>query len=841
MNITIPELCVVALVGASGSGKSVFGAEHFAPTEVLSSDFFRGLVSDDENNQAASEDAFAALYYVAGRRLQRGHLTVIDATNVQQEARRGVLALAKEHDVLAVAIVLDVPESVCHQRNHMRADRSFGPHVVRRQVQALRHSIRGLQHEGFRYVYVLRPADIEAAVIQRQPLWTNRSNDHGPFDIIGDVHGCYDELVDLLTKLGYSVDGTSVQPPPGRRAVFLGDLVDRGPKIPDVLRLVMQMVSDDAALCIPGNHEVRLMRKLRGRDVKLTHGLAETMDQLGAESSEFRGQVEQFIDGLISHYVLDDRKLVVAHAGMPVALQGRSSGRVREFALYGETTGEVDEYGLPVRYNWAGDYRGSALVVYGHTPVPEATWLNDTICVDTGCVFGGALTALRYPERELVSVAAQRMYYEPAKPLQAPSASGALRGDDDLNLADVLGGKVIPTRLRGNVTIRQENAAAALEVMTRFAVEPHWLPYLPPTMSPCETSGLPDYLEHPTEVFSYFRGQGVERVVCQEKHMGSRALVIVCRDEAAARRRFGPTSGIGMCYTRTGRRFLNDRAMEASLLSRVRDAAEASGLWDELGTDWMVLDCELMPWSLKAEELIRRQYAATGAAAGVSLAAANRLLSQAVARGIDAGDLLARMGERQTMTQQYVAAYRHYVWDAPQLVDLKLAPFHLLASEGRVHTDRDHVWHMETIGRLADADTGLLVRTPYQVVDVRDETAVEGATAWWVALTEAGGEGMVAKPLGFVERGPRGLVQPALKCRGREYLRIIYGPEYTLPDNLQRLKRRGLAAKRSLALREFSLGLEGLQRFVERAPLWQVHQCAFGVLALESEPVDPRL
>ena len=261
---------------------------------------------------------------------------------------------------------------------------------------------------------------------------------------------------------------------------------------------------------------------------------------------------------------------------MKEGMQGRGSGKVRDFALYGETTGETDEFGLPVRHNWAKDYRGAAAVIYGHTPVPIPEWLNRTVNIDTGCVFGGELTALRYPENEFVSVPAARTYCEPARPFlpiepQAPALSAQQAHDQVLDAEDVLGKRIIPTRLRGNVTIREENAAAALEVMSRFAADPRWLIYLPPTMSPCETSGEAGLLEHPAEAFAYYRSQGVPRLVCQEKHMGSRAVVIVCRDEDAARVRFGVVrESSGIVTTRTGRRFFNETDLERALLDRVR-------------------------------------------------------------------------------------------------------------------------------------------------------------------------------------------------------------------------------------------------------------------------------
>ena len=849
--ITIPELSLVVLIGPSGCGKSTFARTHFKPTEVLSSDFCRALVSDDENNQAATKDAFEILHYIAAKRLAGAKLTVVDATNVQPEARKPLVALAREYHVIPVAIVLNISDRICQDRNKLRADRNFGSHVIRQQSQQLRRSIRNLKREGFRHIYELStPEEIDSAVIERQPLWNNRKHEHGPFDIIGDVHGCFDELYSLLATLGYTNGASNpfnLVHPEGRKAIFLGDLVDRGPKTPEVLKLVMTMTATGNAFAVPGNHDTKLMRKLNGRDVQITHGLAESLDQLEREPAEFKEQVASFIDSLASHYVLDDGRLVVAHAGLKESLQGRGSGKVRDFAMYGETTGETDEFGLPVRYNWAAEYRGRAMVVYGHTPVPEPEWLNNTICIDTGCVFGGKLTALRYPEKELISVPAMQTYYAPAKPFlreedQAPELSAQQQYDDVLDLEDVSGKRIVTTRLHRTVTIREENSIAALEVMSRFAADPKWLIYLPPTMSPSETSREPDLLEHPAEAFGYYRHSGVPRVVCEEKHMGSRAVVVVCRGADAARKRFGVVEDVaGICYTRTGRRFFEDRALEAEFIASVQRAVAQAGMWEEFNTDWLCLDCELMPWSAKAQELLRQQYAAVGAAARVSFSDVLPALESAAQNNDEVASLLNLYRERSIAAEKYVDAYRRYCWPVQSLSELKLAPFHLLAAEGVVFTNRDHVWHMETLRRLCEASDGLLFATPYMVVDVTDQDSEAAGVRWWKDLTERGGEGMVVKPLDFIARGTRGMVQPAMKCRGREYLRIIYGPEYALPENLTRLRGRGLSAKRSLAMREFSLGIEALERFVRREPLRRVHECVFGVLALESEPVDPRL
>ncbi|MBN4004588.1 polynucleotide kinase-phosphatase [Nostoc sp. LPT] len=858
MKLTIPELSLIVLIGASGSGKSTFAHKHFQPFEVLSSDFCRGLVSNEENSQSATKDAFEVLRFIADKRLAAGKLTVIDATNVQMEDRKPLLQMARQYHCFAIAIVLDLPEELCHERNQLRSDRQFGPHVVRRHSQMLRRSLRGLEKEGFRYVYTLNSLEaIESIEIERQPLWNNLKHEHGPFDIIGDIHGCCDELEILLQQLGYQISSSSPAPswdyptyhhPEGRRAVFLGDLVDRGPRILDTVKLVRNMVAAGTAFCVPGNHENKLLRKLRGKNVRVNHGLEQTLTEIEALPDEvrepFTKELQKFLDSLISHYLLDDGRLVVAHAGMKQEMQGRGSGAVREFALYGESTGEIDEFGLPVRYNWAGEYRGEAMVVYGHTPVPEAEWLNNTIDIDTGCVFGGKLTALRYPEKELVSIPATRVYCEPVKPLVQNTATRTSQQelDDVLYIEDIVGKRIVNTRLQSNITIREENAIAALEVMSRFATNPKWLIYLPPTMSPVGTSLLPGFLEHPAEAFAYYQNVGVTQVVCEEKHMGSRAVVIICRDLAAAEKRFGVINeGIGICYTRTGRRFFDDSALETEFLARVNLALSQSGFWSEFQTDWVCLDCELMPWSAKAQGLLREQYAPVGVASRLALNDAVTCLQQASDRGVDISTQLSHYQQRADMADQYVSAYRQYCWSVTDISGLRLAPFHILATEGAVHIDKDHRWHIEQIAKICQKDPALLLATAYKVIDLTYPSSQAEGVYWWEKLTKIGGEGMVVKPMDFIVRGSRSIVQPAVKCRGQEYLRIIYGPEYSTPENLQRLRQRGLSHKRSLAMREFALGVEALERFVAHTPLRRVHECVFGILALESEPVDPRL
>jgi len=857
VELTVPELSLVVLVGITGSGKSTFARAHFKPTEVISSDFCRGLVADDENDQSATPAAFDLLKYIVGKRLAGGRLTVVDATSVQPQARRELIMVAREHDVLPVAIVLDLPEKLASERNARRQDRDFGPHVIRRQRDQLRRNLTRLPREGFRTVHVLRSAeDVDAARITRTPLYNDLRHEAGPFDVIGDVHGCLAELEELLVTLGYQLERDAAGRSVGarhadRRAVFVGDLVDRGPDTPGVLRLVMGMVAAGTAFCVSGNHEAKLVRALRGKNVKVNHGLAESLEQLAREPEEFRAEVERFIDGLISHYVLDGGRLVVAHAGLIERYQGRASGRVREFCLYGQTTGETDEYGLPVRFPWAQEYRGQAVVVYGHTPVPRAEWLNNTLCLDTGCVFGGRLTALNYPERSLVSVPAARVYYTPARPFPADPAAGergaagaGRREPDVLDIGDVSGSRVIETAYLPRVGVRADHAASALEVMSRFAIDPRWLLYLPPTMSPVVTSPYDDLLEHPDQAFAAYRADGVTSVLCEEKHMGSRAVLLVCRSPEVAQARFGvpDREALGVVWTRTGRPFFAPELM-APLLAQLSTAAEAAGLFAELDTGWLLLDAELLPWNVKAGQLLRDQYAAVGAAARASLPAVISVLGQARARelpGAQLDPLLARTVSREANAAAFTAAYLRYCWTTDGLAGVRVAPFQLLASEGAVYHERPHQWHLDVADRLVAASPGLIAPTRRLAVQTDDPASTAAAARWWEEHTAAGGEGMVVKPAANLLRD-RGLVQPGLKVRGRDYLRLIYGPDYTEPANLVRLRQRGLGHKRSLALREYALGLEALDRVARGEPLWRVHECVFAVLALESEPVDPRL
>ncbi len=400
------------LVGTAASGKSTFARQHFAPTEIVSSDQLRAMIIDDAGDQRANDDAFELLHAIVEKRLAHGRLTVVDATNVERRSRKELVKLASARHVRADAIVLDVPLERCIERDAARPERSVGEAVIREHRRQLEASLARLYKEGFERVHVLTGAEaVASARVRRTKLPNDLRDQPGPFDIIGDVHGCDEELRLLLNRLGYRDDGSH---PEARRVIFLGDLVDRGPGVAEVLRIAMRMVAEHGALCVIGNHEAKLLRWLEGRDVKRSHGLDRSIEQLEREPAETRAEVKAFIESLEDHYRLAGGDLVVAHAGLRGTMHGGVSGKVRSFCLYGDTTGETDEDGYPVRRDWARHYLGDALVVYGHTPAEEARWVNETCCIDTGCVFGGRLTALRWPERELVAVDALREHYRHA-------------------------------------------------------------------------------------------------------------------------------------------------------------------------------------------------------------------------------------------------------------------------------------------------------------------------------------------------------------------------------------------------------------------------------------------
>ena len=423
--IQYPPSALVILVGPSGSGKSTFAARHFETSQVISSDQCRVMIVDDAATQAVNDDTFALLSHWLELRLKHRRFTVVDSTALKPFARENLTKLAQKHQVPAYALALDVPVEECVRRDAVRRERQVGERVIRRHHAQFENAKREIARDrSLTGYHVLSQDEIETAVIEQG----RRAMDARRFDVIGDVHGCWPELAALWETLGYAWDDRGLpRHPDGRVPVFVGDLADRGPDSPRVLRAVCSLVAAGEALFVPGNHDDKLFRMLKGNRVTRSHGLDLTERQLAAlppeEKSGLEGDVLTYLAAAPPYLVLDGGRLVVAHAGIREDLIGQTGGRVREFTLYGDVRGFEPGTNKPIRYDWARDYTGSALICYGHTPVPALRWVDDagrryadvpfvnnTINLDTGCVFGGALTALRYPERELVSVPARAVY-----------------------------------------------------------------------------------------------------------------------------------------------------------------------------------------------------------------------------------------------------------------------------------------------------------------------------------------------------------------------------------------------------------------------------------------------
>ena len=845
--IQIPDPSLVMLVGTSSSGKTTFAQRHFAPSEILASDTMRTMVADDERNDAVSSAAFEALFAIARKRLELRHLTVIDATSLARDAQDDLRALARECHAMLCAIVLDVDPATVRERNRTRPEgERIDEAGLNRQIATMRRAKKHAKSVARHRCTLIEGTDaISSTTIARVPLQCDRRALEGPFDIIGDVHGCLTELLALLAKLGYEVDINdatwTMHHSEGRTAVFVGDLVDRGPSSVECLELAIHTVREGSALIVEGNHEARLARALGGGRTSTGHGLEETLEAIAKLKEPRQEALRRSLKDLPSHIVLAGGALAVAHAGLKAEMILGTGSAVRGFARYGETTGECDSFGLPVRTDWGRHYKGKCDIVYGHTPSRETSWTGRTLCVDTGCVFGGALSALRWPEREIVSVPANRTWCEPTKPLDdAPE-----READDLYLDDVTGTRRIETGLGGSIRINAPKSAAAIDIATRFGIDPRWLAYLPATMAPSHTrDGVTSELERPEQAFDEYRAAGVSEVVCELKHMGSRAIVIAARNAETLERVFGPR-GAGVVYTRTSRRFFDNEGEERQIIDAVSDAMSATGTWEAIGSDWIMLDGELVPWVTKARGLIEDHYQGPGLAGRIATEATLNALNQHAARTAggdeNARSAIARTRARCEAVARFNNMIEHYQGTDPKA---RFAPFAVLASEGKVWAkDVGRPAQLELLGALASSND-TLVATESRRIRLDDAQACAAGAKWWESMTQppAHEEGMVVKPIeACTKEQLRARVQPALKVRGAQYLHIIYGPEYSIPENLERLRRRASGAKRALAIREHAIGVEGLERLVAGAPLHRRYECALAVLALESEPTDPRL
>ncbi|MFF2588047.1 polynucleotide kinase-phosphatase [Peribacillus butanolivorans] len=863
MQIVLPHAGIVLLIGPSNSGKSTWlksmiEKEEILPSEVVSSDAFRVLVSDIEfidwrgrpkdeadnlmdEYQSISGEAFSMMDSVIEARCRLNKLTFIDATNLHPDDRKRYISLAQKNNVPILSIVLDIPEEDLLVRDEQR-EHPRGKRRIKQQYQTFKREKRVLKKEGYSSLYTLRGTEDIQVSRRTNPIEKDIQNG---IDIIGDIHGCYKEMILVLEKLGYQKNEEGLYlHPEGRKFVSIGDVMSRGPESLKTMLFFYEHVQKDVAYMIDSNHGWKIARWLDGRDVTLNHGDEKVEEEFKAYEEEYGSEkaeetkqsLKEFLFQAPSHYVFtknDVQTLVCVHAGIKDVFIGKQSEAVRDFCRYGDTNG-FDEKGKPVRKDWHISHKKSSLIVWGHDPKPQPLLINNTINIDQGVVFGGALTAFRYPEGEFISVqASQDFSGADDNPLREWEKNRL----NPPNIGKFINGYSVLTEKMGEIKIHQDIVKPAIDTVSHFTIPIEQLIYIPPTMSPTPSpSSLENYLEHPKEAIDYYRGHGIQTMIAEKKHMGSRAILFLFKDTEAAKKHTGIES-LGVIYTRTGRRFF-DVATEEELVLKINQDLHESGYFEKYDTDYVLLDAEIMPWNLKAKELISSQYAHVSENAILDRTMLKEKIAEAARENMELKGWLEEYEQKLENAYTFKEVFQKYCWEIEDINSIQIAPFHVLAHSNETFFDQPHTWHMERNREFA-IRSSLFVETEYKLIT--SEASEEEVIKWWQDITSEGHEGIVIKPEFYISRNKGKLLQPAIKVRGRKYLNIIYGMDYLLPKNLERLKSRNTGKKQKLALREFSLGIEGIQRYVKGESIERVHECVLGTLAMESDPVDPRL
>ncbi|MEW4368302.1 polynucleotide kinase-phosphatase [Paenibacillus kandeliae] len=864
--ITLPTGAIVLLMGPSGSGKTTWLEQlvengTLLSSETVSSDRFRQLVGDTDHidwrqhpreegdvlyqqYRLISDRAFRVMEETIAARARLNLLTWVDATHLHPEDRAVYSQIARRNHVPIIVIALDVPEKVLLERDRMRLH-SRGRQRIKQHVGVFRQNIYKLKSEGFDDVHILKPRDLEHVQLERiaNPLLHPLGQG---VDVIGDIHGCYEEMMQLIHKLGYVADEQGIyRHSDGRMLVSVGDVMSRGPRSLETMQFWHRQLTAGQALMVDSNHGWKVVRYLEGRNVQMNHGdeqLVAELEQYGATHGQealqaLQDDLRTMLLAAPSHLVFTHngvRRLVVTHAGIRDHYIGKQSKRISDYCRYGETDGQ-DDTGKPQRADWFANHESGEWVVWGHDPRLRPTIVNRTVNIDQGAVFGGQLTAYRFPEQSFVSVDALHDYAQDA---DSPLERQRKRRFAAPNLTPLINGYSVMTDSYGEIGVRSEYVKAAVDTVSHYTVPLEELVYVPPTMAPPAVSALDDYLEHPAEALAYYRSRNVARIVAEKKHMGSRAIVLLFRDQQAAIPYIGrPLTG--RIYTRTGRAFFQAQ-LEQEVLEKLRSDLKQAGYFEQYGTDFVLLDTEIVPWNLKARELISSQYAHVAEAALHDRHTILDTLHTAQQQGRDVTEWIGEWTERLDNAQRFAQAFQAYCWDTDGMDGIQIAPFHILAHSTGSLMDREHVWHMQHAEQLAQSSS-MLIATEYRVVELDDEQAEQQLIQWWSDMTEQGHEGLVIKPECMTTYDGDRLVQPAIKVRGRKYLHIIYGMDYLQPNNLKRLKERKTRKKERHALMEFALSLESVERFVRQEPLERMHECVLAALSLEADAVDPRL
>ncbi|KAB7705330.1 polynucleotide kinase-phosphatase [Bacillus aerolatus] len=865
MQLTLPYSGIILLTGPSNSGKStllkrLIDEQQILPSEVISSDDFRIMVSNIEfidwrnrpkeeadglfdEYQQISQEAFDMMDALIESRCRLNKLTFVDATHLQPDDRKKYISLARKHHVPVMALVLDTAQETLLERDALR-ENPRGSRRIKQQFQVFKREKRFIKKEGFTAVYMIDANELANVEIYKRanPVEIDL---HEGIDVIGDIHGCFDEMIALLEKLGYEKNEEDLYVhPEGRKFVSVGDVMNRGPKSLETMMFFLRHVKAGAAYMIDSNHGWKIARWLDGRNVTLSHGDEKVAEEFtkyeemndAEQSIQLKNELKEFLLEAPSHYVFKKNNipvLVCTHAGIKDEFIGKQSHQISDFCRYGDTDG-FDEDGKPIRKDWFVHHKKSVLIIWGHDPKPQPLLMNQTINIDQGAVFGGQLTAFRYPEQTFAAVKAEKDY---SGADNNPLKEWEKKRLDPPNIGKFINGYSVLTEEAGEIRVFDDTVKPAIDTVSHFTVPIEQLVYIPPTMSPTPNpSSLSSYLEHPQEAIDYYRGHGIETLVAEKKHMDSRAVLLLFRNETAARKYIG-TGTLGAIYTRTGRRFF-DKTTEKTVVSALNEDLQRAGYFDTNQTDFILLDAEIMPWNLKAKELISSQYAHVAENALLDRTILKNKLSAAAGRHDAIQSWLEEHHEKVNNALVFKEVFQKYCWDIEGVQNIQIAPFHVLAHSGETFFHKPHMWHMEKNREFARYSS-FFVETEWKLI--HDESSAEEVIKWWKDMTEEGHEGIVIKPEFFIAKNKGKLLQPAIKVRGRKYLNIIYGMDYLERANLERLKKRNTGKKQKLALKEFALGVEGIQRFVNGESLERIHECVLGTLAMEADRVDPRL
>lgn len=809
MMISIPEFSLVIMIGGTGSGKTTFVNKHFSPDEIISSDTIRKMITGAEGNEDNTV-VFSYMNTIISERLKRKLTTVVDATHLNEESRHDMIMLAKKYYALPIAFVMNTSLTKCLENNNNRVD-SRPEYVVRNHNRIARSLYP--KYEGFSQIEKI---DYENDyIISRHVLRNNKKSVHGPFDIIGDIHGCYDELIDLMKKCGYIIkihQGPhriihTIYHLDGRKLVFLGDLCDRGPKIMESMFLVMDIVNSEMGYCVRGNHDQRFLDYLEGKEVSHTHGFKETIEQLSVYDGHKRDihmELKKFFSTMNSYILFDDGKLVASHCGIDKNMIGGAGIMVSNRCVFGNTRLTAKK-----RYEWIYENDTKALQVFGHLSVMDSKFINNAICLDNGCVYGYKLTALKYPELSLVSENAHSIHYKHDDILTLePMCKKYILTLDAAKLTELRG---VPC-IDGFESIDKPGLEKAFESVVRFC-DVNKITYIPPTTATAGGRIIDGCLEHPEHAYNMYR-KYTNYIYGQEKHMGSRCVIVIARDRMIMKNIFG-IDAIGFTQSRSGRQFLNDND-EKRFIEILYNRIEENNLWNILG-NWIVFDGEMLPWSYKAEGLIRDTFLATSCAIQSKQAQEDYV-------DINKYDINAF----QKACMNYASPYKTFD-------DLEYAPFHILVSEKIKGYTMDHQWHMNIISHLR----GRYIRMTKMIhVNLEDTSSQKQATNMWTDLISNGCEGMIFKSPSLNYHHDNELVIMGIKVRGPEYLRLVYGADYL--NNLESLSKRKLKSKQFLSKKGNAFGLQVLEHIFHhnRNAAFETNLCA---LSLSYRDIDKKL